>query len=468
MTGPLRRNVGLFAVAAGTAIAPLDTAVNIAFPWIVGEFGRPMASIQWVIVCYVLTYASLMLAFGKLGDLFGHRRVFAAGLVASVAALLLVSVSQSFGALLFFRFLQGLGSGLVTAVGPALVMSLYPEERRGRAAGMFTLIFAVASMLGPSVGGMLVEWFDWRAVFWFRAPIALVALGLLFALPAPERRARRPRYDFAGAAALVAATVAFLLALDQLRGLGERGPLPALGLALVCALAAAAFVRAERRAEEPILKLDAFRDLEFAVVNLTSCLVYLAGFAVVLLIPFLLPRIEGLPAGAGGLLLATGFAGAGLAAPLGGRLLSAVPAGRLALAGAAATGAGLFAVGRAGAEWEPAWLLAALFVQGVGTGLFQVSYLYIVTGKLPPAERGVAGSLAMLTRTIGVVTAASVLTLAFVALEAGARDAGLGEAEGFAAAFRGAFELAGGGLLVFLLATMVRPRVWLGRRGGGA
>ena len=463
MITPLRRFLGLLVVGTGSLITPLDSSVNIAFPYIVGDFGEPMAMIQWVVICYVLTYASLMLIFGKLGDLFGHRRIFGIGLAVSIVGLLLVSVSPSFAGLLFFRFLQGLGSGLVTSVGPALIIALYPEEQRGRAVGMFTLIYALGSMLGPSLGGLLVELFDWRAVFWFRAPIALFSLVLLLTLPTPPKRREKPSYDIAGSIALILAMSSFLMTLNQLQRLEHQGVLPVLGFAVVFVLSVAGFIRAESRAAEPILKLAVFRNLDFAIVNLTSCLVYLATFAVMLVIPFLLPRLPGLPVSMAGLVLAVGFVGASLAAPIGGRLIGRLRANWICFGGAAMTGLGILAIGEMTGAEDLNWMIGALLLQGVGTGLFQVSYMYIVTGTLPPADRGVSGSLAMLTRTIGVVTSVTTLTLAFAWLREAASQSGLGEADSFQNAFQSTFTLAGGGLLVFLLATLLRPRIWLGR-----
>lgn len=463
MITPFRRTLGLLVVGTGSLITPLDSSVNIAFPYIVGEFGQPMAMIQWVVICYVLTYASLMLVFGKLGDLFGHRRIFAIGLGVSICGLLLVSVSPSFSGLLFFRFLQGLGSGLVTSVGPALIIALYPDSQRGRAVGMFTLIYALGSMLGPSLGGWLVEQFDWRAVFWFRAPIALFSLIFLAAIPAAVKRAERPSFDIAGAVTLILAMSSFLLTLNQLQRLEQQGWLPVLAFAAVFAAAVAGFIRSEARADEPILKLGVFRDLDFTIINITSCLVYLATFAVMLVIPFLLPRLPGLSISMAGMVLAVGFVGASLAAPLGGRLIGPLRANWICFTGVAMTGVGILAIGQvAGAEDLP-WMIGALLLQGVGTGLFQVSYMYIVTGTLPLADRGVSGSLAMLTRTIGVVTSVTTLTLTFAWLQSTASASGLNEAESFQSAFQDTFTLAGGGLLVFLLATMTRPRLWLGR-----
>jgi EmrB/QacA subfamily drug resistance transporter len=463
MINPLRRSLGLLVVGTGSLITPLDSSVNIAFPHIVEDFGQPMAMIQWVVICYVLTYASLMLVFGKLGDLFGHRRIFAIGLCVSIGGLLLVAVSPSFGGLLFFRFLQGLGSGLVTSVGPALIIALYPEEQRGRAVGTFTLIYALGSMLGPSLGGWLIEQFDWRAVFWFRAPIALFSLVLLSTLPPPPKRLERPSFDIAGAATLILAMSSFLLTLNQLQRLEQQGVLPVLAFALVFALSVAGFIRSEARAEEPILRLGVFRNLDFMIINLTSCLVYLVTFSVMLLIPFLLPRLPGLSIPMAGLVLATGFVGASIAAPIGGRLIGALRANWICFTGVAMTGLGILAIGQVARAEDLPWMLGALFVQGVGAGLFQVSYMYIVTSTLPPADRGVSGSLAMLTRTIGVVTSVTTLTLTFVWLRMQATINGLDEAESFHSAFQDTFTLAGGGLLVFLLATLFRPGIWLGR-----
>src|SRR5690348_16143130 len=159
-------------VGLGISVVPLDTTVNIAFPDITGSFGLPIAMIQWVVICYVLTHAALMLACGRIGDMWGHARVFRAGLLWSVIAFLLCAAAPSFGWLLFARFLQGTSAGLILSCAPALVTSLYPEARRSHALGMFTLMFAIGSAAGPLIGGLLVARRGWPAVFWFRAPIA--------------------------------------------------------------------------------------------------------------------------------------------------------------------------------------------------------------------------------------------------------------------------------------------------------
>src|SRR5438034_4145415 len=179
----LRDWLRLVLVGLGISVVPLDSSVNIAFPDITGSFGLPIPMIQWVVICYVLTHAGLMLAFGRIGDIWGHGRVYRAGLLWSIAAFLLCAAAPSFGWLLFFRVLQGISAGLIISCAPALVTGLYPEARRSHALGIFTLMFAVGSAAGPLIGGVLVARWGWPGVFWFRAPIALISLLFLRGLP---------------------------------------------------------------------------------------------------------------------------------------------------------------------------------------------------------------------------------------------------------------------------------------------
>ena len=169
----------LVAISLGAMIGPLDTSVNVAFPYIVKDLNQPLEMIRYVVICYVLTYSSLMLVCGKLGDIHGQRRIFFIGLIISSASFILISLSWSFESLLFFRFLQGIGTGLTTSVAPAMMIALYPEEKRGYAVGLFTFIFAMGGLLGPIAGGFLVELFGWQAVFWFRTPLALASFIIL-------------------------------------------------------------------------------------------------------------------------------------------------------------------------------------------------------------------------------------------------------------------------------------------------
>src|SRR5580704_693302 len=215
---PPPTSVGLFhtkpwqvaMIGLGTAATQLDTSVNIAFPAITRGFELSIADIQWVVICYVLTYASLLLALGRIGDTVGHALVFRIGLVWSTVALLLVGWSPGFGAMLLFRCLQGIGAALVLICGAALVISLTGEQRRGQALGIYTMMLSVGLMLGPLLGGALTAVWDWPAVFWFRIPIALAALLLFRGTQALPRRQAADRFDVPGGLALVLGLVTML------------------------------------------------------------------------------------------------------------------------------------------------------------------------------------------------------------------------------------------------------------------
>jgi MFS family permease len=429
-------------IGLGTAVVPLDSAVNIAFPAITSGFDLAIGEIQWVVISYVLTYASLMLAFGRIGDMLGHAAVFRLGLLWSAIACLLCALAGSIAWLIVCRVLQGIGAALVLSCGVALATSLDDEVRRARVIGSYTMMMAIAGTVGPWLGGVLVQLWDWPAVFWFRVPIALAALALLGDLPvparAPARDGMRERFDLAGAAWLVSALVALLLTLNHV---GDAVALP-LGVAALVALAA--FVRQEARVEQPIIDLGVFRVPGFAVLNLISVLVNLAAFAVWLLVPFYLTRAAGFVPAVGGGVLAASAIGTVLGSSAGGRLIGRVPARRVVLAGAGLIGVGLALVGTWRADTPTVVLVATLAVQGVGLGLFQIAYTEIVTATIPRRNRGVAGSLVMVTRTLGVIGAATMLGVLFQRLEV---------ADGFLAAFQRSFWLAA--LLAVVMAGLV-------------
>jgi MFS family permease len=400
---------GLVAIGMGTLVVPLDAMVNVAFPDIVADFAIPVPMIQWVVIGYVLTHASLMLVFGRLGDMLGHRRIYLAGAAVSAVAFLGCTLAPGFGWLLAARIAQGVGAALLLSCGPALATFLYPESQRARALGLYTMIFGLGGAIGPPLAGLLVEAFGWRAVYAARVPLCLLALALAWRLPAAPPAARREAFDWAGALLLVGAIVAALLAINQTFGWW---------LGVVAVLAGAAFVRHQLRIARPILDVSLFADAGFAAINLGAMLINLAAFAVMLLAPFYLVRVEGLSVAALGLVLACSATGMMVAAPLAGRLAGVIPARAMLVGGAVLVGAALALVAAIpGLRGAGLWvMLPALVMQGVGLGLYQVAYADIVARTLPLRARGVAGSLAMMTRTLGTVTGAAVLMLVFTAM----------------------------------------------------
>ncbi len=417
-------------VGLGTMVAPLDASVNVAFPAIVGAFGLPIAQIQWVVIVYMLAQTSLMLVFGRIGDMVGYRRVFLAGSAVSAAGLLLCALSPSYAMLLVGRTMQGVGAGLVLSCGPALATSLQPEAMRARVLGLYTMLYSAGFAFGPAIAGVLVGWFGWQSVFWFRVPIAAAAFAGTLALPHAPRREGAQRFDGLGAALLILGMAASVLAIDRLQHLDAGRVWPAVASVLAAALLWG-FARQERRTPQPILDLGLFRLPGFARVTLAAALANLACFVVLLLLPFYLATALGLGPRPIGAVLASTAVGLVTASPVAGAIAGRIGPRKLMLAGCTAIAVGLAVVALA----PPlGCIVAALLVQGFGQGLFMVAFLDVVTATLPAHSRGVAGSLGMLTRTLGVVLGASLLTLAFRSLS------GLG----FLAAFQGSFAVAAG------------------------
>lgn len=450
--------LGLAAVGLGASIAPMDFAVNVAFPAISAAFALDVREIRWVVIAYVVTYAALMLAFGKLGDVVGHRRVFHAGLITGLAAFAACGFAPTYAWLLAARIVQGIATALVLSCAPALAVAFGGSERRTWALSRYAMITALAAIAGPLIGGLALQWLDWPGVFWFRVPVAAAALLMLWRLPhGPEPDHARRSMNAAGAMLLAGGLALGLLGCAYWPGAASLAWPTALSVAGAGLLLV--FVWHERKAAEPMLARGVLRDRAFVIFNVTSILVNFVAFSVPLLAPFYLARIGGFGAAAMGLLLAAAALGVFVSSAFAPRVIHALGQQRAMVLAIAllALAHGIMAL------WPlmpPVALLAAgLLLQGIGMGLFQVSYTDSVLAALPARDHGVAGSLTMLTRTIGVILAAVILSGAVQALETGFKAEGLGAAQAFHAAFQTVFFYCALALAVFALPA------WLARRG---
>jgi MFS family permease len=447
MTRPL---VGLSIVGLGASLAPLDIAVNVALPAITAHFRLALGDVQWLVICYVLVYGSLMLVCGKLGDLFGYRLIFRIGLAVSAVGCAACAMAPDWPLFLWARASQGIGTALALSCTPALATSVYPPQQRLKALAGFSMAMSLAAIVGPVLAGILIELWGWPAVYWVRVPIALATLALSGLLPAPQPQSRP--FDAWGAIGLASCMSTLLLAIVLSQRPAAPGWLVAALFAAALALLAA-YVRRSSHVAEPIIRPALFGDAAFAVPNFMNVLANLAGFSILLLTPYYLVNVLKLSALLSGVVLALAFVGSLAGAPLATRLEPRLGRRTTAFVGVALVGLGLLPLGFTGQATPVAVVALLLLVEGLGQGLLNVAYTDLVTDTLPERDRGVAGSLALLTRTLGVVSGASVLT----ALHAHAA------ADGFLAGYRFAFTAAGGGLLACLLLSCLWPRAWFAR-----
>jgi EmrB/QacA subfamily drug resistance transporter len=445
MTSPIAK---LAIVGLGASPGPLDIAVNVALPAITDHFALALANVQWLVVCYVLVYGSLMLVCGKLGDLAGHRLIFRIGLVVTAVGCTACALAPDWPLFLSARTLQGIGTALALSCTPALATAVYPPEQRVKALAGYAMAMSLAAALGPVLGGILVAVWGWQAVYWIRVPIALLALALSGALPSAQTESRQ--FDLLGAILLAASVGMLLLALVLSQRPAVSGWM-ALGLLVVALVLLHRYVMRSLNSAEPIIRPELFTDAAFTIPNVMNALANLAGFAILLLTPYYLMNVLHLSAIVSGLMLALAYTGTLAGAPLAARLVPRFGRRPTAFAGILFVALGLLPLGLTGAAAAVPIVAFLLVLEGMGQGLLNVAYTDLVTGTLPERDRGVAGSLALLTRTIGIVSGASILT----ALHAHGAAGG-----DFLAGYRFAFLGAGGGLLIALALSCLWWRAW--------
>jgi EmrB/QacA subfamily drug resistance transporter len=276
-TGRIKR-LTLIATILGSAIATLDTSiVSVALPTIQRSLGGGLAGQQWISSAYLLTLGSLILIGGSLGDIFGERRVFAIGVAGFGVTSLLCALAPTIGLLVGARALQGVAGALLTPSSLAVIATTFPDAERGAAIGTWTAFGAIASVIGPLVGGELLALASWRWLFVINVPVVACCLALiLWVVPRPKRSiGPRRRVDLAGAALCAAGLAGVVFAMIEAPRRGWSDPAIIASLLGGVALFACFLVR-ERTTGDPMLPLAIFRRANFAAANVETFAVYAA------------------------------------------------------------------------------------------------------------------------------------------------------------------------------------------------
>src|SRR6188472_52851 len=303
-------------------LASLDqTIVATALPTIVGDLGG-LDELSWVVTAYLLGATVTMPLWGRASDLYGRKALFVAAIVVFLTGSALSGAAQSLGQLIGFRALQGLGAGGLMTLAMAIVGEIVTPRERGRYQGYIQMVFVVASVAGPLLGGVFTDHLSWRWVFYVNLPIGAAALALIVSeLHLPARRSPA-RIDVAGAALLAIAVTAILLVTTWGGREYAWGSAEIVGLAVAAVAALGGFLVRERAAAEPILPLRLFRDPVFAVVSAVLFLTTLAFFSVVVFMPVFLQAVTGAEATASGLLLLPLLLAATTSTAVSGRIIS--------------------------------------------------------------------------------------------------------------------------------------------------
>ena len=441
----------------GMILSTIDgTIVATALPSIADDLGG-LSRISWVVTAYFVGQVASLPLMGKLGDLYGRKRLFYAAVIIFTIGSMLCGLAQTIDQLLVFRLIQGVGAGGLGTLAMAIVADIVPARQLGRWLGYQGAIFAVSSILGPLAGGLFVDQLSWRWAFYFNLPIAVVALVIVgTTLDVPYRRIPHA-VDYAGAALLTGA-LACLVVLTSTGGVDLSWTSPAIVvLALGVIGLGALFVLRQRRASEPVVPLRLFGDSVVRVVialNLTSGLLLFCG---IFFLPVYLQEVSGVSALVSGLLLAPAMFGAAFGTLVAGQRVERVGRYRgWPIAGSVLMTLGVLLLGTLG-EGTPA-TLAILYggVLGLGVGFVMQTSLLALQNSVEHSDLGIATSTALLFRILGGAVGTPIFG---AVLNAGRPDDGARTAATFADALLTVFLTAVPiGVLSILVALRLRER----------
>ncbi len=389
------------------------TMVNVALPTMAREFGVPTTDIEWIAIGYLLALAAVIPAAGWLGDRFGTKRIFVIALVIFVSTSLLCGLSQTLGQLIGFRVLQGIGGGLLTPVGGAMLYRAYSMEDRAKAAIGVLSVTVIAPAIGPVLGGLIVDQASWHWIFYINVPIGALALALS-ALWLRETVQPDPGgFDAAGFVLSAGAVALLLYTLSIGPDEGWSSPTTlAFGLAgMSCLLA---MIVVELRVDHPIIALRLLRDHLFRTINIASSMIYAGFFGLVFVLPLYMQSLRGYSALESGLAQAPQAVGVFLVANLlGRRLYRIVGPRRLMVVGTAATSLVTCCYSLAGLDTPLSTIAGLSFARGLAVGMVFVSIQTAAYGTTSIADTGRATSLFNTQRQIayafGVAVAATVI-----------------------------------------------------------
>ena len=395
----------------------------ISLPTVAAGLETDMVGISWALISFQLATAALSLVFGRVGDVYGRPTVYIWGIVLFTASSLLCGLSGNILQLIVYRVLQGVGAAMMQAQGRALAMDASTEESRGRVQGFMTTAHHGGFLLGPGLGGFIIQYIHWRGVFFFLVPLGVVAtaLGLGFrrlqgSAVTEHSGNGRPAIDYLGAGLLVAVTLALMAILDR-QVMEALAPAWRAGAVAAFAALAAGFLWRESRAASPILNLTLFRNRMFAFSTVAMLLVSIVNTLHVYLVPFYLQDVLGLtPSFMGILFLSAPIFTAGLS-PVAGILSDRVGPKIPATAGAVlfAGGSLLGVFFEAGSHWMLPTLVLAL--GGLGSALFFPPNHTALISSVPLEHRGVAtGTLYTmfgLGNVFGITVGNFLMTVAF-------------------------------------------------------
>jgi EmrB/QacA subfamily drug resistance transporter len=451
-----RRTWTLIAVSLATFMTYLDNnIVNVAIPAIQRDLHLSTAGLEWVVSGYILVFASLLLAGGRLGDLFGRRRLFLIGLGIFTLASLAAGLATNVDVLVTSRAVQGLGAALVTPTTLALISSNYPDPReRTTAVGVWSAVGALALAVGPLVGGLISQHLAWGWIFFINVPFGVATMALaVWAIPADVPDGERARIDRSGLVLSAGALFALTYALIEGHDKGWTSPL-ILASFVVSALAAIAFVAVELRAKEPMVDVALFSERVFTS-GIVAVLMWGFGlFGIYFFTSLYLQNVLGFSATEAGAAFVPMALLMAIGAVVSERLAHAIGAHRSVGLAMLLMAVGIWSVSLLGADASYLALMPSFALIGIGGGL-SVPLTAMVLGAMPTEQAGVGGGIFNAAREVAGLLGITVIGAILTSRQGTSLRAGHTPVDAFLTGYRSgllvaAVLVAAGGLAAFI------------------
>ena len=449
-----RKSVLLIATLSAFVTPFASAALNVAIPNMGNELSADGVTLGWTVSIYQLTAAMFLVPLGKIADIKGRKRVFQAGAWIFGSASLLLGWSNSVGLILALRAVQGLGGAMIFGTGIALLSSVYPPEKRGRALGINVAAVYSGLSLGPFLGGFLTQVLGWRSVFFATAALGMATAVLTTTtLKGDWVPAKGEKFDGVGALLFSSAIVAVMV------GLSALPAAPAFGLIAAGTAAGVAFARWEARVAHPILHVALFRDnTVFALSNLAALLNYCATAALGFLLSLYLHFVQGLSPQATGMVLVSQPVMMALFSPLAGRLSDRIEPRTVASIGMGFTCLGLFVLSTLARDTPLALVVGTQMAMGFGFALFSSPNANAIMSSVEPRHYGVASGAMGTTRLTGQMLSIGIST-SIIAVFMGTEPLSAEHADRLVTVVRVAFSLFGFLCLGGIFASLARGRV---------
>jgi len=451
----------MLGVGLGVLMFALDTSiVNIALPTLVQIFKTDFTTIQWVVLSYLVIITALVLSVARFGDMLGKKNLYLSGLMVFTISSLLCGMSLEVYWLIGFRTVQGVGAVTISALGAAIVTEAFPSSERGRALGIIGAILSLGIALGPTIGGLLMGVFGWRAIFFVNVPIGIFASFVVHRNVAPSPRSlKRQRFDWLGAIIMAVTLISFALGMTigQSRGFTN---LTTLTLIAIAAIGLLFFLWLEARLQQPMLDLHLFYNPRFSLSLLTGLLVFIILAGTFFITPFFLEWVLHHPIQRIGLLLAAIPVFGGIIAPVSGNLSDRFGSRIISLIGLLFMMIGCLSIGTFHTQMSDLGYIVRVAPFGIGIGMFQSPNNSAILSEVPLERLGIASGLLSLTRTLGQVMGLplmaslfSVLTLSYTT----AKDITIAPPEAIVYGIQGTFRSAA---LIMLVAAALISWLW--------